>query len=111
MARPEQIQDERLRTLVNEARDAYRGGNATESVYKSVEALLSLMEQQPGFIQMQRAPGAGLRVGRIWPPLGVKVEMTEDQPPKAVYERDMFSSAEAITFYEFALDSLVAANL
>ena len=111
MPRPDQIQDEKLRTLLDGARVDYRSGNATESVYKSVEVLLSVIRSRPDFIQMQRTPGTPARAGRVWPALGVKVQVTENQPPQAVYDRDQFSSAEAITFYEFALESVVDANL
>jgi hypothetical protein len=111
MAKPEQIHNQTLRTLVTEARTAYLGGQATASVQRSVEALLLLMQQRPDFIQLQRAPGVAPRVGRVWPGLGIKVELAQDQLPHAVYERQTFSTSEAITFYEFALESLVAADL
>src|SRR5215467_3044391 len=111
MAKPEQIQQEALRTLVAEARTAYLNNQATESVRKSVEALLLLMQQRPDFIQLQRTPGVAPRVGRVWPNLGIKVERPAEQPPHAVYERQTFSTSEAITFYEFALESVIAANL
>jgi hypothetical protein len=79
MAKPEQIQHEALRTLVTEARIAYLNSQATESVHKSVEALLLLMQQKPDFIQLQRAPGVAPRVGRVWPNLGIKVELAAGQ--------------------------------
>lgn len=111
MAKAEQIQDEKLRDLIDQARSNYRSGNSTESVHNSVEALLLLIQKQPDFIQMQRIPNTPLRLARVWPPLGIQVEVGENQSPRAVYNRDQFSKAEAITFYEFALDSLVAAEL
>ena len=111
MAKIDQIQDDQMRALIDQARSDYRSGNSTESVHNSVEALLLLMQKQPEFIQMQRIPNTPIRLGRVWPPFGVKVEMGDDQSPHAVYDRDKFSKAEAITFYEFALDSLVAAEL
>ena len=110
MAKVDDIQDDTLRGLVAEARAAYREGNATTSVHKSVEALLMLMQKQPDLIQLERAPGAPVRKGYVWPTLGVKVETGENQPPRAVYDRDQFSTAEAITFYEFAVDSAVASE-
>ena len=111
MARVDDIRDDQLRGLVAEARAAYREGDATTSVHKSVEALLTLMEREPDLIQLERAPGTPARKGYVWPTLGVKVETGEGQPPRAVYEREQFSTAEAITFYEFAVDSVVAAEL
>lgn len=111
MAKVEQIQDEKLRALIDQARADYRGGNSTESVHKSVEALLKLIEKQPDFIQMQRVQGRPIRAGWVWPGFGIKVETGENQPPRAVYDRDKFSKAEAITYYEFALEGLVVAGL
>ena len=111
MAKVEQIQDDEIRALVDQARIDYRSGNSTESVHNSVEALLLLMQKKPDFIQMERIPNTPIRMGRVWPPFGVKVETGENQSLRAVYDRDQFSKAEAITFYEFALDSVVAAEL
>ena len=111
MAKVEQIQDAKLRALIDQARSDYRSGNSTESVHNSVEALLHLIQNKPDFIQMRRDPNTPIRMGRVWPPFGVKVETGENQSPRAVYDRDQYSKAEAITFYEFALDSLVAAEL
>jgi hypothetical protein len=111
MAKPDQIRDDTLRTLMAAAQAAYRSGQATEAVHKSVEALLLLMHQCPDLIQLQRAPGVSARVGRVWPGLGVKVERGADHPPRAIYERQTFSTSEAITFYEFALESVIAAGL
>ncbi len=111
MPRPEQVQDEKLRSLLDGARDAYRSGDSTESVHKSVDVLLSVIQLRPDFIQMQRTVGTPARAGRVWPALGVKVHLAENQTPLAVYDRDLFSKAEAITFYEFALESVVDANL
>ena len=110
MARVDDIRDDHLRSLVAEARAAYREGDATTSVHKSVEALLTLMEREPDLIQLERAPGTPARKGYVWPALGVKVEVGEGNSPRAVYDREQFSTAEAITFYEFAVDSAVAAG-
>ena len=158
MAKVDDIRDDGVRGLVAAARTAYREGNSTTSVHKSVEALLMLMQKQPDLIQLERAPGTPVRKGYVWPTLGVKVETGENQQPRAVeallmlmqkqpdliqlerapgtpvrkgyvwptlgvkvetgenqqpravYARDQFSTAEAITFYEFAVDSAVAAE-
>jgi hypothetical protein len=69
------------------------------------------MQQHPNFIALQRQLGTAARVGRVWPGLGVKVELAADQPPRAVYERESFSTSEAITFYEFALESVIDARM
>ena len=87
MAKPDQIQDETLRTLVLEARAAYLDGQAAESVHRSVEALLRLMHQHPDFIALQRRPGTAARVGRVWP--AWESSGTGSGPATgAVYERE-----------------------
>jgi len=111
MAKPEQVQDEGFRTLLLQARSAFLDRKGTASVHSSVEALLRLMQQQPDLIQLKRAPGVAVRVGRVWPNLGVKVEQDDGQPIRVLYEREHYSLSEAITFYEFALESLIAAKL
>lgn len=110
MAKLEEIQDETLRNLLLEARSAFLERRATASIRKSVEALLLLMQHHPDLIQLKRAPGVAARVGRVWPNLGVRVEQDEGQPPRVVYDRDSYSLSEAISFYEFALESLMVAQ-
>jgi hypothetical protein len=108
MARPSQIQDPELRGLVEAARAGYLDDRNTESVEKSVEAFLGLLRRQPDFLTA--GPFAGNN-RRAFPQLGVTLKSGDSAAPGAFFERREFSNPEAITFFEYVSDCIVAANL
>lgn len=108
MAKPDQVQDARLRGLLVAAREAYLGDRNLESVEKSVEAFLELLRRQPDFLTA--GPFAG-NTRRVFPQLGVTLKGAGTATPEAVFERRNFSNPEAITYYEYVSDCLVAARL
>jgi hypothetical protein len=108
MARPTDIQDADLRALVTAARSAYMEGNYRDSVQRSTDAFLELLRRQPDFLT--KGPFAG-NTRRVWPQLGVALKTSDGVPPQVVFERDQFTRSEAITYYEYASDSIVAAKL
>jgi hypothetical protein len=108
MARPNEVQDPRLRELVVAARDAYLDDRNLESVEKSLPAFLGLLHKQPEFLAS--GPFAG-NTRRTFPQLGVTLRGVGGGAPEAVFERRSFSNPEAITFYEYVSDCLVAAKL
>jgi hypothetical protein len=106
VAKPDQIQDAELRRLVAESREAYLDGNDLRSVEKSVDAFLELLRRYPEFLT--KGPFAGNN-RRVWPQLGVTLKT--DGIPEAILERREFSNPEAITYYEYVSDCIVAAGL
>jgi hypothetical protein len=108
VAKPSQVQDPALRGLVEEARSAYLDNNNRESIEKSVAAFMELLRRQPDFLT---AGPFAKNDRRVWPPLGVALAVQPGEPPEAVYQRDRYSNPDAITYYEYVLDSIVAAAL
>ncbi|MHB8575261.1 MAG: hypothetical protein ACYDCQ_07995 [Dehalococcoidia bacterium] len=108
MAKPDQIQDPRLRGLIAAARAAYLTDQNLESVERSFEAFIELLRRQPDFLS--GGPFAGNN-RRAFPQLGVSLEGAGSAEPKVVYARRQFSNPEAITFYEYISDCLVAAKV
>ena len=108
MAKPDQVQDPRIRALIVAAREAYLGDRNLECMEKSGEAFLELLRRQPDF--MQSGPFAG-NTRRVFPQLGVTLTGAESAAPALVYQRQQFSNPDAITFYEYVTDCLVAANV
>lgn len=108
MARPSQVQDEELRGLISAAREDYLADRNLESVEKSVAAFRGLLARQPDFLSA--GPFAGNN-RRVFPQLGVTMKRSEGGPPEFVFERRQFSNPEAITWYEYVSDCLVAAKL
>jgi hypothetical protein len=109
MAKPDQILDPHLRALVASAREAYLDDRNLVCVERSVEAFAELLQRQPDFLTA--GPFAG-NARRAFPrDLGVALQVAESGVPALVFERRQFSNPEAITFYEYVSDCIVAAKL
>jgi len=108
VARPSQVQDEELRGLITAAREAYLHDRNLESVEKSVAAFRGLLQRQPDFLST--GPFAGNN-RRVFPQLGVAMKQAGGGQPDFVLERRQFSNPEAITWFEYVSDCLVAAKL
>ncbi|MGH2589156.1 MAG: hypothetical protein ACRDJE_29890 [Dehalococcoidia bacterium] len=108
MARPDQVQDPTLRGLMAAAREAYLGDRNQESVEQSLEAFRELLRRQPDFLTS--GPFAGNN-RRVFPQLGVSLKGERTPAPELVFERRQFSNPEAITYFEYVSDCLVAAKL
>jgi hypothetical protein len=106
VAKPDQIKDAELRGLVAAAREAYLDGDNLRSVEKSIDAFLEMLRRFPKFLT--EGPFAGNN-RRAWPGLGVTLKT--DGVPEAILERREFSNPEAITYYEYVSDCIVAAGL
>jgi hypothetical protein len=102
-AKLERIQDEGLRQSLQEAKTALRGGDYKAVVERSAEAYAELLRRKP---EMLQGPGQ-IRNVLFFPRLGARLVVNHDGQPEIVYDRDKFIFSEAITYYEFAVDSLV----
>ncbi|MGD9891192.1 MAG: hypothetical protein AB7R89_16595 [Dehalococcoidia bacterium] len=109
MAKPDQIQDPQLRSLIASAREAYLDDRNLECVESSLEAFTELLRRHPDFLTA--GPFAG-NARRAFPrDLGVALQGVDSGVPAAVIERRQFSNPEAITLYEYVSDCIVAAKL
>lgn len=116
MAKPSEIQHQELRALLTEARGRYLDGKYRESVDKSVETAQALLRLRP---ELQVPHPSMEAVGwpfstsarNIWPQLGVKLIVAPNQPPAVVWDRQEFSHAEAVTYYEFISDTIAVMKL
>ena len=111
MPTPSDIRTEALREPVQRAFDALRAGDGTEAVKVLAGALLRFVELYPEVrdetIQMRgRAVPKLLR----WPALGanMKPESLKTGQPEIEFVRDRFSVSEAMTYYQFLLDEILA---
>ena len=108
MAKPDQVKDPQLRALLVAAREAYLEDRNLDCVERSLDAFLELLRRQPDFLTT--GPFAGNN-RRAFPQLGVTLKGAGGATPEVVFERRQFSNPEAITYYEYVSDCLVAANL
>ncbi len=102
MAKPEQIQSDELRPLLQEAHGAMRGGDPTTAVRRCADAFLKLAAVQPRVLDIPE----GMRI-HPWPRLGANLEIEEGQPPSIDFHREEFSFSEAITYYEYTLSTIL----
>lgn len=105
MAKVDRIQDERLRASLKQAHASLRAGDHRDVVQRAGEAYLELLRRKPEMLQ-----GEGLqRMMPIWifPRLGAHLEVEDEVPVGVAFDREQFGFTEAVTYYEFAVDTLV----
>jgi len=102
MAKPSEIRDPAFRAAIEEADRLLDEGKYVESVRKSADAYVELVEKRPDLL----TPSGGRRAS-VWPQLGVRLVFDEGRKPSLVYDKERFSLSEAATFLEFAMDQVV----
>ncbi len=80
------------------------------AVHASVDGFLRLWALRAdalvGFAATSRH--SEIPVTQHWPGQGVLVTLDDDEQPVITHERERFSTSEAISYYEFALELAVA---
>ena len=114
MARPDQVSDAELRSQIESARRQMRSGDGTGAVHTLVDAFLYMMRKKPELLDAG-APGRFGQVPMVmrWPNLGANLSRDSvlAKAPQIDFVRDHFAVSEAITYYEFTLDTAVAQGL
>ncbi len=112
MAKPEEIRNQELRGLVESAHERMRSGEPSEAVKLLVEAYLKLLELRPEILdeKIEIRPGREFPAVMRWPGLGANLDMKSvlEKKPRIEFTRDRFALSEAITYYEFTLESAIA---
>ena len=104
----DRIQDEALRASLTAAHTSLRAGEYKDVVRRAADAYLELLRRKPEMLE-------GL-IGRfrvmMFPRLGARLDPVEGQPlPALTWDRETFAFSEAVTYFEFAVDSLVREGL
>ena len=111
MPRPEQVQDERLRGILQEVQQSLRQRDGTQAVHKVVDALFALLDLKPELVteEVEPRPGWKMKFLTRWPQLGAnfKAGSLDAQKPEIEYAKDHFALSEAITYYEFTLETAI----
>lgn len=111
MAKPEQVHDERLRGMLQDAHGHMRAGKADVAVRRLVEAFMHLLELKPEIKDATVTPRPGVTMPAIWrwPQLGanLKMDSVRTGKPEIEFVRDRFALSEAITYYEFTLETAI----
>jgi hypothetical protein len=91
-----------------------RAGEGTKAVHTLTDAFLYMMRKKPEMLEA----GTPMRFGQMpmvfrWPNLGANLvrESIAEKAPRIEFIRDHFAVSEAITYYEFTLETAVAQGL
>jgi hypothetical protein len=102
-AKLDRIKDEALRDSLATAQTSLKSGNFADVVHRSSDAYVEMLRRDP---DLMKGP-MGLRRILFYPRLGARLIQESDGSPAVIYDRETFSFTEAITYFEFAVDSLV----
>ena len=112
MAKPDQIKDEKLRTIVTRAHAEMRANKPTDAVKTLCEAFTYLLEMKPDLKTRKVAlrPGVEMPFLMRWPQLGANLKPASLMAgtPEFQFVREKFALSEAFTYYEFTLDTAIA---
>jgi hypothetical protein len=111
MAKHDKIQSEDLKKLVDEAYGLMRQGDGTAAVHKLCASFARLLQLKPEYAQRKikmrfREIPAAMR----WPMLGanLKPETVTSGKPEFVFARERFAVSEAMTYYEFTVETALS---
>ncbi|TMG02386.1 MAG: hypothetical protein E6I03_06260 [Chloroflexi bacterium] len=102
-AKLDRIKDDALRDSLATAHVSLKSGNFPDVVHRSSDAYVEMLRRDP---DLMKGP-MGMRRILFYPRLGARLIQESDGSPAVIYDRETFSFSEAITYFEFAVDSLV----
>ena len=108
----DRVRDEALRARLTEANQHLRHQQPTDAVRAVSDAFLSMLCQRPELLRKSVQMRNGLTIPLVmrWPMLGANLvpESVEAGTPRIDFVRDRFVLSEAITYYEFTVDTAIA---
>jgi hypothetical protein len=113
------VTDPDIRSALDDAENALDDGEYASSIRKSADVFMELTRRRPDLIVRPMVFGPP-RVGggppqlpprAPWPnEYGVVFRYDEDGPLEMVFEKDSFMMSEAITIFEYVLDTAIRAE-
>jgi hypothetical protein len=103
----DRIKDDALRASLEQAQTSLRSGDYADVVKRASEAYAELLRRRPGLLEGPQS----LRAVLFFPRLGARLVVDNNKQPQIIYDREKFTISEAITYFEFAVDSLVREGL
>lgn len=110
----EKIKDEELRGSLEKAHAELRSGKPTEAVRVISDAFIEMLEKNPALLDARvQMRGRAMPLIARWPALGANLAAgsIRDRSPRIEYVRDHFAMSEAITYFEFTVDTAIDQGL
>lgn len=111
MQKIDKIKDDELRGRLTEAHQQLRSNKPTDAVRSLADTFLWMLKAKPELLEQSVAARAGRRVPLVmrWPALGANLsrESVDANDPKIEFVRDHFAMSEAITYFEFTVDTAI----
>ncbi len=105
------IGDAALRERLVGAHQMLRKGKATDAVRELSDAFLGMLRDHPELLD-KTVPMRGMQMPIVmrWPALGANLvpESVREKAPRIEFVRDRFAMSEAITYYEFTVDTALS---
>ena len=115
MPKPDQVNDAEVRGKIEAAHQQMRAGDGTAAVKTLAEAYLLILAKKPEFLEqkLEMRPGFSIPAVMRWPALGANLSPASvaAKEPKIEFTRERFAVSEAITYYEYTLESAIAQGL
>lgn len=112
MAKHDQIQDAELRALLGQAHQSMRSGKGTDAVRTLSDAYLYMLNHRPELMDEMIEPRPGFQMFAVmrWPMLGANLTLpsVQKKQPEIEFKRDRFAVSEAITYYEYTVESALS---
>ena len=111
----DRVSDAALRAQLEEANRHLRRQQPTEAVRAVSAAFLAMLSDHPELLTktIQLPNGTTVPVLMRWPMLGANLvpESVQAGTPRIEFVRERFVMSEAITYYEFTVDTAIAEKL
>lgn len=112
MANLDKIKDDELRGRLADAHRHLRANQPTEAVRILSDAFLAMLAKRPDIAQQTVPVRAGRTMPLVmrWPALGanLSLESVRAGSPKIEFTREKFAMSEALTYYEFTVDTAIS---
>lgn len=111
MPKPDQINDTDLRAQMEKAYHHMRQGEGLNAVRVLADAYLYQLNRKPEMLDETIEPRPGRKMPAVmrWPNLGanLKLDSVMSKKPEIEFIRDHFAVSEAMTYYEYTLESAI----
>ena len=115
MPKHDQVVDDELRALIDQAHQDLRNGKGNDAVRTLSDAYLYIMHKTPSMLDEEIEPRPGFKMFTVmrWPMLGANltIESVRAKAPVIEFKRDHFEASEAITYYEYVLDMALSRDM